>query len=322
MTSSAKRQRTEDAPITRSEIWYQDGSIVLQAQDTQFRVHFGVLSQQSTFFREMQGLPQPPDQPTVEGCPVVEMQDDVSDVMHLLTAVYDPTFLGQKAIPLPYIASLIKLGRKYDFRKLLDAAMERLEFENPTTLSEYEARLTKNTPHYSPTRIVPYPGIILDMLTVARENNILTALPCAYYRALTMPLASLFDGIPRGDGTVSSLAEAERRQCILSYQKLLGTQFRPGYSLAWVNTWAVEDSCAFPKQCNEVRNALRRYFSEQPKIYLLWNPLPTTVLCAVACVPCEKRTIDAMKEGRKKAWDELPSFFSLAPSWNELKNNL
>ncbi|KAJ7019314.1 hypothetical protein C8F04DRAFT_975832 [Mycena alexandri] len=133
MSSSAKRRRTEDAPITRSEIWYQDGSVVLQARDTQFRVHFGVLASQSTFFREMQGLPQPPDQPTVECCQVVEMQDDVFDVKHLLTAIYDPTFLAQTAIPLPYIASLIRLGRKYEFRKLLDSAMERLTFKNPTT---------------------------------------------------------------------------------------------------------------------------------------------------------------------------------------------
>lgn len=50
----AKRQRTEDAAITRSEIWYPDGSVVLQAQGTQFRVHWGVLA----FFRN--ALPQPP----------------------------------------------------------------------------------------------------------------------------------------------------------------------------------------------------------------------------------------------------------------------
>ncbi|KAJ7030063.1 hypothetical protein C8F04DRAFT_1236791 [Mycena alexandri] len=315
MISSVARVRSTNQQPPRSahtSAWYQDGSVVLQARDTQFRVHFGVLASQSTFFREMQGLPQPPDQPTVECCQVVEMQDDVFDVKHLLTAIYDPTFLAQTAIPLPYIASLIRLGRKYEFRKLLDSAMERLTFKNPTTLSEYEARMTKNKQQYLPTRIVPFPSIILDILTLAREHDILTALPCAYYRALTLPQALLFDGIPRGDGTVSSLAQADQRQCVLSYQKLLGTQFRPGYSLAWVNTWKLEDDCDSPEECNYVRKL---------DLYFLWFPLPTALFSGFEYASCEKRTRDAIKEGREKAWDELPSFFGLPP-WNELKNDL
>jgi capsid portal protein len=85
----AKRQRTdEDEPITRSDIWYEDGSVVLQARNTQFRVHWGVLAQHSSFFRDMQKLPQPPDQPNADGCPIVELQDEVADVEHLLRALY------------------------------------------------------------------------------------------------------------------------------------------------------------------------------------------------------------------------------------------
>lgn len=75
----------------RSEIWYSDGSVVLQAEDRLFRVHWGVLARQSSFFSDMQGLPQPPDQPSVEGCPVIELPDHSADVEHLLTAAYDPS---------------------------------------------------------------------------------------------------------------------------------------------------------------------------------------------------------------------------------------
>jgi hypothetical protein len=89
------------------------------------------------------------------------------------------TFLGQTALPLPAIAALIRLGRKYDFRNLLEAAVSRLTFENPTTLEEYDA-LAPST-----TRIVPYPGNGFDMAALASEHNILTALPCAYYRLAT-----------------------------------------------------------------------------------------------------------------------------------------
>ncbi|KAJ6581602.1 hypothetical protein B0H19DRAFT_866939, partial [Mycena capillaripes] len=68
------------------DIWYVDGSVVIQSEDTQFRVHWGVLSQNSPFFRDMQRLTQHSDgdQPTVDGCPVVELHDAVEDVNHLL----------------------------------------------------------------------------------------------------------------------------------------------------------------------------------------------------------------------------------------------
>lgn len=76
--------------ITRSDIWYHDGSLVLQAHNIQFRVHWSVLSQHSSFFRDMQGLPQPPDQPSVDGCPILELSDTVADIEHLLKALYNP----------------------------------------------------------------------------------------------------------------------------------------------------------------------------------------------------------------------------------------
>jgi hypothetical protein len=87
---AAKRQRTEDAP-TRSEIWHSDGSIVLQADNTQFRVHWGLLALHSSFFRNMQGLPQPPNQPSIDGCPIVALHDAVVDVEYLLKALYTPS---------------------------------------------------------------------------------------------------------------------------------------------------------------------------------------------------------------------------------------
>jgi hypothetical protein len=83
---------TENATIIRSEIWYHDGSVILQAQSTQFRVHWGVLSQHSVFFCDMHWLPQldPSEQLSVDGCPVIELQDTVKDIKYLLSALYNP----------------------------------------------------------------------------------------------------------------------------------------------------------------------------------------------------------------------------------------
>jgi hypothetical protein len=89
----------------------------------------------------------------------------------------------QKATPFPYIASFVRLGRKYDFKVLFDIAVERLAFESPTTLKEYDTLFDapKGTPPET-TKTVPYGGIYRDMLTLLRENGLQKMLPCAYLR--------------------------------------------------------------------------------------------------------------------------------------------
>ena len=100
-TGSFKRRRTlslEDsdqgesvgAPVTRSDIWLDDGSVVIQAGFTQFRVHRTMLSRHSTIFKDMFSVAQPGDlDPSIEGCPLVHLSDSPEDIRHILSALYD-----------------------------------------------------------------------------------------------------------------------------------------------------------------------------------------------------------------------------------------
>jgi len=67
----------------------EDGSIILEAEGTQFRVHKTMLSRESTVFSDMFKLSQPADEPMVDGCHVVRLSDAVQDVVIFLKAVYD-----------------------------------------------------------------------------------------------------------------------------------------------------------------------------------------------------------------------------------------
>ncbi|KAJ7188687.1 hypothetical protein C8R46DRAFT_1205828 [Mycena filopes] len=177
---SAKRKRTENG-VTRSEIWHIDGSLVIHAENTQFRVHWGLLAMHSSHFRDLQGRPQPRSQPTVEDCPLLELPDALVDVRYLLKALYTPTFLAQTSLPLPIIGALIRLGRRYKFLELFKSAVERLTFENPATFEEYHALISDS---YTMTRIAHCPGVDFDILSLAQENNIQTILPFAFYRVV------------------------------------------------------------------------------------------------------------------------------------------
>ena len=95
--SSRKRQRKEDpdapnAPTAHPCLYFKDGNLVLVADDTSFRVHDRVLSQNSVLLRNMivaGSQPSPTDcEKFIEGCPVVRLDDTAEDVAVVLTIMY------------------------------------------------------------------------------------------------------------------------------------------------------------------------------------------------------------------------------------------
>ncbi|KAJ7782695.1 hypothetical protein B0H16DRAFT_1298084 [Mycena metata] len=315
-----KRQRTEDS-TTRSDIWYKDGSVILQVENIQSRVHWSLLAQHSSFFRDLEHLPQPPDpdQPTVDGCPVIVLSGDTRlDVDHLLRVLYDSCVLFLRRSLFPIIAALVRLGRKYQFTNLLNLAVERLSFENPTTLEAYDARVHDGV--YTWTRIVEAPGTLFDILTLARENNILSVLPCAYYRVILQPRASLFDGIKREDGTVASLRPAELRQCLLGHEKLLKRQAGPGYTAGWLRQWDFDADCTNLVSCTQVRTGILQRYLETLNLWALGSVSRKGIIKSL-CTHCKNHLEESFLAGRRKFWEELPSFFDLQ-NWAELSNDL
>ncbi|KAJ7679111.1 hypothetical protein DFH06DRAFT_1414926 [Mycena polygramma] len=303
--------------LTRSEIWHSDGSVVLQAHDTQFRVHWSVLALHSSFFQGMMELPQPPNQPSIEGCPIIELSDSAEDVQHLLRALYDPLFFVQRTLPLSIIGSHLRLARKYDFRGVLETIAERLTYENPVTLVAYDALKTGNS--YSPTRIANYHGLLYDTITLAGENNLNSVLPCAYYRALVGSLPpDIFDGIARGDGTIATLSPIHQRACNLGRTALLRAQWDTGSTFGWIAD-ADEIGCFDPSSCRHKKYAFfRRHVvrgSLAPFCSIAY--VDSLNLCAV-CTPIVKAKMAA---GRQRMWNLLPTFFGLPP-WTELRDDL
>jgi hypothetical protein len=87
-----KRPRTgefESVISKRSDPWFNDGTVVLQVAETQFRVYRGILSAHSLVFRDMFAMPQPAGgEELVDGCSVVHMHDSVEDWRLVLKALH------------------------------------------------------------------------------------------------------------------------------------------------------------------------------------------------------------------------------------------
>lgn len=86
--TSAGMEAPDPTPsITRSqEFWLEDGTIVLQAETTQFLVHKSVLSRHSVVFSDMFSISKSEDthEPFIEGKPLVQIFDTAEDIDHLL----------------------------------------------------------------------------------------------------------------------------------------------------------------------------------------------------------------------------------------------
>ncbi len=90
------------------------------------------------------------------------------------------TLLGQHTLPLSVLAAMIRLGRKFDFQNLFEFAVARLTAQYPATLEKSDAFESEQKEPY----IERYIGLHFDLITLASENNIVSVLPCAYYRAM------------------------------------------------------------------------------------------------------------------------------------------
>ncbi|KAK7025116.1 BTB domain-containing protein [Favolaschia claudopus] len=313
---AAKRQRTENAPeVTRSETWRDDGNVVLQAGNVQFRAHWSVLALHSSVFSDMRGLPQPPDQPTVEGCPVIELFDDSADVEYLLKALYIPSFHCKKVLPLPVIGALLRLGRKYDIKYLFDSAVARLTSEFPATLQELDIAMSSNrkVENIRGYATMTSCNLIFDIITLAHENQIFTVLPLAYYLAAVYKPRALFEINDNDEGN-PRLPPIHLRRCISGRESLITKQLLPSYVFGWVTKWEFKD-CTTVAACRHFRESFLTACLQERALLALnaeWT-------AARLCQNCSGHAEKLISAGREKIWNELPEIFDLPP-WNELKN--
>lgn len=74
----------------QSDIWYDDGNIILQTQKNQLKVYCGILEKASSVFRNMLSLPQPlstAEIGSIDEHPIVHLSDSSEAMKHILRAI-------------------------------------------------------------------------------------------------------------------------------------------------------------------------------------------------------------------------------------------
>ncbi|KAJ6582980.1 hypothetical protein DFH09DRAFT_1360275 [Mycena vulgaris] len=317
---SAKRKRTEpdvlestSNPPVRSKIWMPYGDLILQAESTQFRVNRDVLAQQSTVFSDMFSVPQPPNEPMAEGCPIVLVSDSAKDWELLLGALYAP-FRTRTALPFDVVASMLRLGRKYDISSAKDDAVERINFEFPAELGAWDEA------DASMTQIEERSGVFSDLLNLAYECGVTSSIPTLAFCCLRGDkLEELLTGLEREDGSRATLPDHINLTLAIALERIFYFQHNV---FGWFEDDSVitHPSCESETECTTRRHWFHRAVrgADDPvRCYGLdiWNDNWPNGLCDL----CKSAGEVAFKSSRKKFWEALPTFFGL-PEWTELKD--
>ena len=73
-----------------SDLWFEDGNLILKAESSLFRIYGGLLGARSSVFKDMLAFPPPAEGNEVfDGCPIVTVYDSAKDMIFFLKAIFD-----------------------------------------------------------------------------------------------------------------------------------------------------------------------------------------------------------------------------------------
>ncbi|KAF7974950.1 hypothetical protein HWV62_11011 [Athelia sp. TMB] len=322
---SSKRKRVDSLedvvdPV-RSDVWYDDGNIVLQAQNTQFKVYRGILARSSPVFKDMFMLPQPPTEDTqlVEGCPVVKLFDSAEEVRYILRALS-----GQRLKVFPHnckmsfaeFAAFLCLGQKYDIQELYLEAKRRLFALCPATLDAYPSFPQE----FDWGEIEPPEGELMQLIILGRRAGLLSILPSALYEICMMYTTDgIIDGTTTSDGSVIRLSHQDQLACLAGFRGAIYGQAETSFRWIW-DPEPLSPNCATPQDCQRARRHIggTMISASSPIIALvLLDHIPVDETYLRICQACNEAAYASHLAGRIEFWERLPVMFGLPP-WTEL----
>ncbi|KAJ7624366.1 hypothetical protein FB45DRAFT_836427 [Roridomyces roridus] len=292
----------ESSPLVRSpELWFDDGTIIIQAENTLFRVYRGILAAQSPVFRDTFSIPQPDDseQETFEGCPLLQVHDSARDFKMFLSALHDAGYFANHPVDgLDTLTRLLRIATKYDVESLRARMVSIVNTIYPSSLTEWLVRSP-------PTGYDELEDDDFLALKLAHEYQILPALPGIYYECCRYPTPEMF---------ASGIESKEKEQCIAAAEQFTEEWARKIFE--GVLDISDEDLCGQANECDHQRlwlvsDAGIPTFKQAFPCSSRWGDSDLCTQCKVTA----QTTYDAAV---KKLWDALPSLFGL-PKWKVLR---
>ncbi|KAJ7119164.1 hypothetical protein C8R44DRAFT_673506 [Mycena epipterygia] len=322
-------------PERVQELWFEDGNLIIQAGDRQFRVYRGILAARSPVFRDMLAFPQPLDSELIEGCPVVRLPDAATEVTVFLQAIFDPDFFMAFPAPTTFdiIVGCLRLSNKYEVDSLRRRALVHLSSGYRTTLVEADsARYDDDDPNPNrpPSEIESWPTpesltSRLCVIQLAREVDALWVLPLAFYNlAAILPRigSDIFHGAVY-NGVPVSLSLQDQKSFLFGHDfQLRSTNADIMGFLTYPHSDDIK-GCESPTRCTAERfiaiDRSREMISAGQAIPLdAWRSEDWDMLDEL-CPACLTVLKETYQYARQIFWGNLPETYGLPP-WKELEN--
>ncbi|OJT05756.1 hypothetical protein TRAPUB_3394 [Trametes pubescens] len=329
-----KRPRTDSGPtplksqLTRDvEFWFSDGSIILIAGNTLFRVYHGVLAAHSVVFHDMLQFPHPPSSPSLDGCPTLDLSDSPADLRHLLRVLYPKPatrFMRRSAdapVKFEHVSAIVRLSHKYQMDAILKDTMSYLTEYYSNYYHEWLARDKK------PLQVKPLQCI--EAVALAHLTGTNTILPTALLECAMSDGECLFKGYAREDGTVVMLSSDDIQRCFLGYRELKDLDAISIRTVARiVGEGEMRTGCVQPYTCRMVMHAfwgmVHSSATTDGDVLRPWAELldkykaPGDVGFCGACLAV-LRGYPSLVSGRAGTWYKLPQIFGVVvPQWNAI----
>jgi len=292
--------------ICRSnEMYFEDGNIVLLAENTAFRVYQGLLAKHSPVFMDMVqvGCSVKDSEETYDGCPAVRLSDGADEALQFLKTLHG-RFNFDTESPM-HLAHVLRLSAKYMIDPIRITAFKKLLGKFPTKLTDWN-RIT-----------VPMPEECGEIIKAALVAHADILLPAAYYALCRADVDEVFRlGLPQHSLEAYFQGKQALNRTIIPL--LADIIARMPHHCAI--------SCHDPKKCQELMSKLkhdvveilrRRDPAAMP--FEIIHSLTLTDVVVNQCSWCRGYLEGKFTSWLQKTWLELPLFFGLQP-WIAMEN--
>ncbi|KAF7359171.1 hypothetical protein MSAN_01258800 [Mycena sanguinolenta] len=295
------------------DLWFEDGNVVIEAEDYQFCVFKSFLTTRSPIFKDTFSIPQPEDAERINGCPVLRIHDSATDAAHFFSAIFNSETFLPAPCPTTFekVAAILRLATKYEVEYLRRRALDHLSSGYPTSLAQWR----EIEPPLATFSVLPSDA--LATINLAREVDCPWVLPAAFYDycKFTGP-AEIFRGTMQ-DGVLLALSDADKQLCLEARE----AQREASKDIENFLTAPTLDDCA-GAVCLESRLDWMRYLTKLRQDGCWLDPTEVwdhwDLFAEHVCEPCLHACQKKYEDARLAVWESIPGMFNL-PSWVELE---
>ncbi|KAJ7266471.1 hypothetical protein B0H12DRAFT_1259100 [Mycena haematopus] len=294
------------------ELWFEEASLVFQAETSLFHVYSGILSKQSSVFRDMLSFPQPApiEADMVDGCPRIILHDKAADVTVFFQAIYDSSFFVPPFSPsLDTLAGILRLSIKYDVDYLRQRCLRHLSDMYPTTLKAWDLRgYSRDIINLrAPPNVYP----VFQILDLLKEVDAPWLVPSIMYLGCSSPIQRILDGGPPGltpEKRAMLIAYPEQAAAVESVLRFLKQRFAGCHAPERCNTELLQLSVFIAENWNKCRFPLE-----------IWEENDWEVVAGDLCAACIAECRKTHAAGRQEFWNRMPEIFGVNYRWDELE---